>query len=48
MTLIVIVPVPLLFGSDASVETRLWGKKTCLHLGQIKFTRSLQVVLTHT
>ncbi|MDH5362011.1 MAG: hypothetical protein OEW84_01695 [Aigarchaeota archaeon] len=48
MTLMVIVAVPLLFGSDANVETRLCGKKTCLHLGQIKFTRSLHIVLTHT
>jgi len=45
--LMAIVALPFLFTSDDAVETRLCGKKTCLHLGQIDFPFPDQAILSH-
>jgi len=45
--LMAIAALAFLFTSDGAVETRLCGKKTCLHLGQINFPFPDQSILSH-
>jgi len=42
-----IVALPFLLTPDGAVETRLCGKKTCLHLGQINFPFPDQAIPSH-